>query len=160
MQISRRRYANRMTTVRPLAPTDRAHWQPLYAGYNTFYEHELDDARADLVWGWLQDAVHEEFGLVAVDDEGKLVGIAHLREYARPGVGGRGLFLDDLFTDPASRGTGVATALLEAIKQLAKDRDLSVVRWVTADDNHTAQSVYNKVATRTTWVTYDMALDE
>jgi hypothetical protein len=33
---------------------------------------------------------------------------------------------------------------------LAKDRDLGVVRWITADDNHTAQSVYDKVATRTT----------
>jgi GNAT superfamily N-acetyltransferase len=55
-----------------------------------------------------------------------------------------------LFTDPASRGSGVATALPEAIKQLAKDRDLGVVRWITADDNHTAQSVYDKVATRTT----------
>jgi GNAT superfamily N-acetyltransferase len=145
-----------MTTVRSLAATDRDAWQPLYAGYNTFYEHELDDARADLVWSWLQDPSHEQFGLVAEDDDHRIVGIAHLREYSRPGAGERGLYLDDLFTDPASRGTGVATTLLEAIRDIAKQRGIHVVRWITAGDNSTAQSVYNKVASRTAWVTYDM----
>lgn len=148
-----------MTTVRPLAATDRESWQALYAGYNTFYKHELDAPRAELVWSWLLDPGHEEFGLVAEDDANTIVGIAHLREFPRPGAGERGLYLDDLFTDPTARGRGVATALLEATREVAKQRGIHVVRWITADDNRTAQSVYNKVATRTAWVTYDMDVD-
>jgi len=31
------------------------------------------------------------------------------------------------------------------------------VRWITADDNYRAQALYDKVATRTHWVTYDAA---
>ena len=33
---------------------------------------------------------------------------------------------------------------------------LSVVRWITATDNDTAQRVYDKVAEKTEWVTYDL----
>ncbi len=31
------------------------------------------------------------------------------------------------------------------------------MRWITADDNHRARSKYDKYATRTSWITYDMA---
>ncbi len=31
-----------------------------------------------------------------------------------------------------------------------------MVRWITAADNYTAQRAYDRVASRTTWVTYDM----
>ncbi len=31
------------------------------------------------------------------------------------------------------------------------------MRWITADDNHRARSKYDKHATRTSWITYDMA---
>jgi hypothetical protein len=30
------------------------------------------------------------------------------------------------------------------------------LRWITADTNETAQALYDKVATRTRWVTYEM----
>lgn len=29
------------------------------------------------------------------------------------------------------------------------------VQWMTAEDNRQAQALYNTLATRTTWVTYD-----
>ncbi len=31
----------------------------------------------------------------------------------------------------------------------------AVVQWVTAEDNHRAQALYNTLATRTNWVTYE-----
>jgi len=39
---------------------------------------------------------------------------------------------------------------------MALDRGWDVVRWTTADDNYRARSTYDKLATRTTWITYDM----
>jgi hypothetical protein len=30
------------------------------------------------------------------------------------------------------------------------------VRWITAADNATAQRLYDRVATKTAWVTYDL----
>ena len=33
----------------------------------------------------------------------------------------------------------------------------TVVRWITAEDNYRARGLYDKVAQRTSWLTYDMA---
>lgn len=48
-------------------------------------------------------------------------------------------------------------ALFAEIDRLAQERSRPVVRWTTADDNYTARSVYDRLAQRTTWITYDMS---
>ena len=63
------------------------------------------------VWGWLQDAAHQTRGLVA-EEEGRLIGLAHFRPFARPLSASTGGFLDDLFVDPTARGSGAADALI------------------------------------------------
>lgn len=35
-------------------------------------------------------------------------------------------------------------------------RGWSVVRWITAEDNYRARAMYDGVATKTAWATYDM----
>ena len=39
---------------------------------------------------------------------------------------------------------------------MALDRAWDVVRWTTADNNYRARGAYDKIAQRTTWITYDM----
>ena len=56
---------------------------------------------------------------------------------------------------PDARGSGAATSLIEAVAGEASENGGGTLRWITADDNLVAQSVYDKVATRTTWVTYE-----
>lgn len=99
---------------------------------------------------------HGFLGLVAIDDFDAVVGLATLRRFARPSTATVGLYLDDLFTSPASRGTGVATALLRKAATVATGEGASLVRWITAADNETARRTYDKIAVATTWVTYDM----
>jgi hypothetical protein len=31
-----------------------------------------------------------------------------------------------------------------------------VIRWITAENNYRARGVYDRLATRTNWVTYDL----
>ena len=97
---------------------------------------------------------------VELDPSGHEVGIprglAHLREWIRPLRGARSGYLDDLFVDQAVRGEGVVDALFAEIDMLAVARGWDVVRWTTADDNYRARSVYDNVAVRTSWITYDM----
>ena len=57
---------------------------------------------------------------------------------------------------PGARGTGAGAALLDALREAAKDRGLSVVRWITAKDNATARRLYDRFAEKTSWVTYDL----
>lgn len=86
-----------------------------------------------------------------------LVGLAHLRLFARPSSGTMGVYLDDLFTSPDARGTGIGTELLKTAADRARRLGASTVRWITAEDNATARSLYDKMGSSTRWVTYDMA---
>jgi ribosomal protein S18 acetylase RimI-like enzyme len=65
-------------------------------------------------------------------------------------------YLDDLYVEPAHRGSGAVDALFSEIHRMALEREWAVVRWTTAADNARAQAAYDKVAARTSWVTYDM----
>ena len=141
--------------VRPIEPADRDVWARLFAAYREFYELDEEPEVVDLVWGWIQDEQHEVNALVALRD-GEVVGFAHHRLYARPSEGGKGLFLDDLFTAPQGRGRGVGRALINRLAEMARDHGAAKVRWVTATDNVTAQRLYDAMAERTEWVTYDL----
>lgn len=143
-------------TVRRVKDNEFFSWLDLYAAYGDFYEVPLTDEKALLVWSWISDAHHELEAYVAVDDDDTLIGLAHVREFARPLNGSRGLYLDDLFVSPDSRGDGAGTALLGAMRDRAREHGLSVVRWITAADNETARRVYDRVAEKTNWVTYDL----
>lgn len=143
--------------IRPLAAADRDAWERLYAGYAAFYKVAQTAGMRETVWSWIFDPAHETEALVAVSG-GALVGLAHFRAFARPLSATTGGFLDDLFVDPAMRGTGAADALLEAVASEGRKRGWSVIRWITADDNYRARALYDRKAQRTGWVTYDIKL--
>ncbi|MBT9287997.1 GNAT family N-acetyltransferase [Prosthecodimorpha staleyi] len=144
--------------ILPTAPEHRAAWDDLYAGYADFYRVTQTPAMRDTVWSWLMDPAHEVEGLVAVDAAGVPVGIAHFRAFARPLSATTGGFLDDLFVSEATRGSGTADALIARIAAIGRARGWSVIRWITAEDNARARKVYDRLAMKTRWVTYDLAL--
>ncbi len=146
-----------MTTIRPVGAQDRAGWEALYKGYADFYRVEQTAEMRERVWSWLMDPGHEVEGLVAEAPQG-LVGLAHFRPFSRPIAASVGGFLDDLFVLPDMRGQRVADALIEAVAAEGRARGWSIIRWITAEDNYRARGVYDRLATRTNWVTYDIRL--
>ncbi|MBK5286943.1 MAG: GNAT family N-acetyltransferase [Acidimicrobiia bacterium] len=149
-------------TVRHVRADEYEQWSRLFTGYADFYEWPTSASHQRQIWGWIHDEGSIE-ALVAVecDDEGAEIGeaqgLAHLREWVRPLRGVRCGYLDDLFVEPSVRGSGAVDALFRRIDEIARERAWDVVRWTTAEDNTRAQTAYDRVATRTTWVTYDMA---
>lgn len=129
----------------------------LYLGYAAFYGVEVSDHVLARLWAWLQDAAHPSEALLVRRGSGQAAGFAHFRPFPRPLSGTVGCFLDDLFVDPAMRGTGAVDALLGALKVIAAERNWSVVRWITDENNDRARAKYDRIAIPTTWVTYDMA---
>ncbi len=142
--------------TRALKAEDRARWDVLYKGYADFYGVPQTPEMRDKVFGWLMDPDHTSNGLVAVDEAGEIIGLTHYRPFASPLRAIDNCFLDDLFVDPARRGSGAAEALIEGVADMARQHGWGVVRWITADDNYRGRGVYDKVATRTMWVTYDL----
>lgn len=146
--------------VREVTASDATQWQELYAGYRAFYHLPEDATAVEITWRWVSQGEHGLIGLVAVSEaDGALVGLANLRRFVRPSLAATGLYLDDLFTAPAARQQGVGHALLRAARERAAREDANVVRWITAADNATARSLYDRVAATTPWVTYDMKPD-
>ncbi len=132
-------------------------WRRLFTGYCTFYERPTTEAQLNRVWSWIHDGGEvDAIVAVAEGDIGEPVGLAHLRSWVRPLRGEIAGYLDDLFVEPSVRGTGVVEALFAAIDATAVEQGWSVVRWTTADDNYRARTAYDRVATRTGWITYEL----
>jgi GNAT superfamily N-acetyltransferase len=143
-------------TIGPPRAEDYPDWRRLFEGYATFYKRPMTDEIAGRVWAWLFDPAHALEALVARTADGRLVGLAHFRPMPRPSSGSTAGFLDDLFVDPRLRGQRVADRLLEALAAIGRERGWGVIRWLTADNNYRARGVYDRHATRSMWITYEM----
>ena len=141
-----------MIQVSPLSPEDRDEWEVLVRGYKDFYRDPLPDEEYDRAWRRLMAAEHIH-GLGARDG-GKLVGIAHFLFHTTVWQG-EACYLQDLFTAEAARGRGVARALIEAVAGEARQRGAGRYYWLTAEDNETARTLYDKVARFKGFVRYD-----
>lgn len=63
--------------------------------------------------------------------------------------------LNDVYVQPSYRGKGYASALVANAFELAKARGFSRVQWLTAQDNVSAQHLYDRLgAKKSTWVFY------
>ena len=63
-------------------------------------------------------------------------------------------YLEDLFVDPAVRGTGAGRALIEAAAREAEARSATRLYWMTQQNNATARRLYDKVAKLAPFVQY------
>ncbi|HEX2905113.1 MAG TPA: GNAT family N-acetyltransferase [Jatrophihabitans sp.] len=144
-----------MTTA--VRPEDRARWDELYIAYGDFYETPMPPDKLDRVWGWLADPAHVLNAVVLRHrPDGQAMGLAHYRPYPRPLRGTVSCFLDDLFVDPAVRGTGAVDALLGELARIAGRNGWDGVRWITRESNRVARSAYDRLASQTDLVTYEL----
>lgn len=147
-----------MITVRPISASDHDAWAALYSAYADFYQVVQTPEMRDAVWTWINDSSHEVCGFIAVNHNGDPLGLAHYRPFSRPLSASVGGFLDDLFVTPSGRGHDIGKLLIAAIVEVAKEKNWTVLRWITAENNYRARSSYDKIATQTKWTTYDIKL--
>jgi len=139
--------------VRPLRPEDRQQWQPLWDGYNLFYERpNLPGEITEAAWSRFLDPAEPMFAAVAELD-GKLVGLVHYLYHRSTTSVEYVCYLQDLFTAPEARGRGVGRALIEHVYGEAAKAGSRRVYWQTAEDNP-ARKLYDRVATLTPFRRY------
>ncbi|MFT4122337.1 MAG: GNAT family N-acetyltransferase [Microbacteriaceae bacterium] len=152
----------RPVLVRPLEPRDAAAWSALFRAYGEFYDTTFDESVLERVWAQLLAAGSGIDGLVAErlpdDGDGAVIGLAHYRSHPDTFTGGRDWYLDDLYVAPEARGGGTGTALIRGVAALASEQSGGTLRWITAESNERARQVYERIAVRTSWVTYEMTL--
>jgi len=141
-------------TIRPLAAEDHDAWLPLWQGYLTFYEAGVPDAVTAVTWRRLVDPAGPVHGFGAFDADGGMVGFVHYLYHPVTWSVADRCYLEDLFVDPATRGTGAGRALIEAVYRAADEAGADQVYWLTAEDNATARRLYDRIGRLTPFIKY------
>lgn len=145
-------------SVRSLRAEDRAAWEPLWDGYLRFYRAEVTAAVTDQTFGRMSQRRDGCFGLAAEAVDGALAGFAHCLVHPTTWSRGGACYLEDLYVDPAHRGTGAARALIEAAADRASEIGAETLYWRTQAFNGRARSLYDTVARLTSHVHYERDL--
>lgn len=146
-----------MLRIAPIGPDDRADWLSLWEGYLAFYEATLSPEQTALTFDRLvaDDTIH---GAIARADDGSARGIVHWLTHPATWSAGEYCYLEDLYVAPDARGTGAGHALIGHVTDWAKDAGCAKVYWLTQNTNATARALYDRVASDTGFVHYQIAL--
>jgi GNAT superfamily N-acetyltransferase len=148
-------------TIRELQREDYDSWMELWRGYLSFYRTDISEQVTASTFARLCDDGGDDddmLGLVAVDEHGQLLGLAHsvfhpstwaLRGYC---------YLEDLFVARSARGDGVGKQLIEATADAARERGMQQLYWHTQQFNGAARSLYDTVGQLTSMVVYERKL--
>jgi GNAT superfamily N-acetyltransferase len=140
--------------VRPLAPDDEPAWRALWRAYLAFYETDLPKAVYRTTFDRLTDPAFTDLhGLVALDD-GRPIGLAHYIFHRHGWQIEDVTYLQDLYVEPGTRGTGAGRALIEAVYAAADTAGRPNVYWLTQVDNVTARRLYDRIGTATPFIKY------
>ncbi|UAN45852.1 GNAT family N-acetyltransferase [Serratia sp. JSRIV001] len=140
-------------TIREIIASDRAGWEHLWQQYLHFYRADVSAEITKKTFIRLcqkQDLV----GLVAVNDQGQLLGFMHLVYHASTWSDKNYCYIEDLFVDKSARGKNVAESLFNEAYQQAEVRESSRVYWMTQEFNSSARSLYDKIGQRTSFIIY------
>ena len=129
---------------------------PMLRAYCDFYRvYPPDDRLLALVTALIENP-DEGVQLIARGD-GRPLGFATIYwtwqtlHAARVGV------LNDLYVQPAARGSGTGRKLIERGLQLCRERGADKLVWETAPDNAAAQRLYDRIgASKSTWLSYEL----
>jgi GNAT superfamily N-acetyltransferase len=143
--------------IRPVDEDERDAWNPLWAGYLTFYKTALTQEISDLTWSRFHDPDEQIFALGGYVD-GKLAGFAHYLFHRSTWAPKRYCYLEDLFVADSARGRGLGRALIEEVYAKAEAAGASRIYWLTHSDNAQARALYDQVADNLGFIQYRKVL--
>lgn len=145
-------------TVRSARSTDQERWQEMWKSYLDFYHQDLSQDVTKETWRRFYDDLCPLYCLVAEDDQNRILGFAAY--VVHPGTWGRGnvCYLEDLYVVPEARCMGIARRMIEHLSAVGKENGWYRLYWHTDGNNHTAKTLYDKVATLTDRIKYEINL--
>lgn len=145
-----------MTQVRPLNADDFDAWLPLWTGYLEFYETQLEDDITRHTFERLIDPTTTMHGALALNEHGDAIGMVNWLTHAGTWSRGEYVYLEDLYVAADARGLGAGRALITHVQEWAEAAGATKVYWLTADSNKTAQQLYDRMATKTGFIHYQI----
>jgi GNAT superfamily N-acetyltransferase len=141
-------------TIRPIEPRDEARWRVLFDGYTRFYEREPDEAIIRHAWTRILDPQKPVYAIVAEDDTGRVIGIAHYILHENMAALTPDCLLQDLYVDPGVRGHGTGRQMIAWLVGEMKKRKWSRLYWHTRENNYRARGLYDKFTPHSGFLRY------
>jgi GNAT superfamily N-acetyltransferase len=142
-------------TIRPIRADERADWEPLWKGYQAFYQVAIPDETTAVTWARLHDPA-EPMDVLGAYVDGRLCGIVHYLFHRSCWTTGNYCYLQDLFVAEDARNLGVGRALILAVEARARAAGASRVYWHTHETNARARALYDQLAERPGFIEYCM----
>lgn len=147
--------------IRSPVATDYQQWRVLWDGYNAFYGRAgltaVPDEIRDTTWRRFFDPCEPVRALVAELD-GEIAGIAHYLFHRSTNHLTNLCYLEDLFTAHGKRHRGVASALIRAVYDRAREAGSTRVYWMTHESNTAAIALYTQMAERSGFIIFRQGL--
>ena len=140
--------------IRPVRADDRRVWADLWEGYLAFYETILPASVFDSTFQRLLDPSCPDLNGIVAEQDGTLIGLCHYIYHRHCWRAEDVCYLQDLFVDPAKRGTGAGRALIEAVYDAADAAGAPAVYWMTQDHNTSARQLYDRIGALTPFIKY------
>ena len=140
-------------TIRAALPSDETVWRQLWQGYCDFYRAQLAEEVTERNWKRILDPDSQIMCLVAEVD-GHVYGFAHCVVHENTWETQAVCYLEDLFVLPSARRRGVASALIEWLRNAMRAEGWARLYWVTRADNTEARHLYDRFAQADGFVRY------
>ena len=149
-----------MPTIATATEHDLDDVLPLFAAYQTFYTGSAQDDEKNRAF--LTRFVSGDAGRLLIardDDTNEALGFANLYWTFSSTIAEEHVLMNDLFVSEQARGQNVGFTLIEAARDVARERGSKSLSWETALDNRVAQRLYERTgADRYVWFEYDLAV--
>ena len=122
-------------------------------------EHEVKATEQDFIQTLFCDSP-QAFGLIA-QKNGLPIGFAIYFFSYSTWLGKHGIYLEDLYVTPESRGLGAGKALLQELARIAVAKDCGRVEWSVLDWNEPSIQFYRSLGARPKdgWIVYRLEGD-
>lgn len=145
--------------VRPAMPEDRAVFLEMWDAFVATDPNEPGDrAMGAINWTRIHDPACALGCLVAVDADDRPQGFLLHLAFPFSWSKGEVCYLQDLYVKEEARGRGNAQAMIHRLAAMGREAGWFKIFWMTQADNHAAQRLYDKLAVRSDFLRYDLAL--
>ena len=131
-------------------------WRALWGGYLAFYRAELPEDTTRATFERLCAGDDGLFGLLALDDAGRGIGMANCVVHASTWSRQPKCYLEDLFVAPRPGATTSGAPCSRRSRRPAPSGGPDRVYWHTQQYNGRARSLYDQVGRPTSFVVYEM----
>ncbi|WP_119274099.1 GNAT family N-acetyltransferase [Taklimakanibacter deserti] len=143
--------------IRPAEAHDRDAFLEMWRDFVSLAPDEPGNHQmGETNWRRIMDPDHGLECIVALGDDGAPAGFTLFLPLAFTWSTGDACYLQDIYVRPESRGSGIAQAMIEHLRQLGLKAGWFKIFWMTQADNIAAQRVYDKVAKRMDYLRYDL----